>query len=72
MANYTLTINRIAPPAQGCPFTNIAKHWAKAYVETTRERGILVGRAGNLFVPNGVATRAEAAVMLLGFWKFLK
>jgi alpha-tubulin suppressor-like RCC1 family protein len=46
--------------------------WAKAYVETTRERGILVGRAGNQFVPNGVATRAEAAVMLLRFWKFLK
>ncbi|NQX59647.1 S-layer homology domain-containing protein [Paenibacillus qinlingensis] len=46
--------------------------WAKAHVETIRERGILVGRAGNQFVPNGVATRAEAAVMLLRFWKFLK
>ncbi|OAS17880.1 S-layer homology domain-containing protein [Paenibacillus oryzisoli] len=46
--------------------------WAKAYVESIRERGILVGRVGNQFVPNGVATRAEAAVMLLRFWKFLK
>ncbi|RAV08806.1 S-layer homology domain-containing protein [Paenibacillus contaminans] len=39
--------------------------WAKGYVEAAREHGILVGRANNQFVPEGLTTRAEAAVALL-------
>lgn len=39
--------------------------WAKGAVQTIRELGIVSGRAGNRFVPNDTATRAEAAVLLL-------
>ncbi|OXS52921.1 hypothetical protein B1A99_31705 [Cohnella sp. CIP 111063] len=39
--------------------------WAKGYVEAARERGVLTGRDGNRFAPAEVATRAEAAVVLL-------
>jgi hypothetical protein len=39
--------------------------WAKPYVEAAREHGVLSGQAGNRFVPDGLTTRAEAAVALL-------
>jgi len=45
--------------------------WAKTYVEAAREHGILVGRAGNKFMPDGLTTRAEASVALLRLWKVL-
>ncbi|MNI18737.1 hypothetical protein D3C73_721530 [compost metagenome] len=45
--------------------------WAKAYVEAAREHGIVVGRAGNQFVPDGLTTRAEAAFALLRLWKIV-
>jgi len=35
------------------------------------ERGLVQGRGGNLFVPGGITTRAEAAVTLLRLWKTL-
>lgn len=46
--------------------------WAKGYVEAARERGVLTGREGNRFAPAEVATRAEAAVVLLRLWKVLQ
>lgn len=46
--------------------------WSKAYVEAAREHGILEGRAGNQFVPDGLTTRAEAAVALLRLWNALR
>jgi hypothetical protein len=46
--------------------------WAKPYVEAAREHGILAGRAGNQFVPDGLTTRAEAAVALLRLWRALR
>jgi hypothetical protein len=46
--------------------------WAKAHVEAAREHGILEGRAGNQFVPDGLTTRAEAAVALLRLWSTLQ
>ncbi|BBI36678.1 RCC1 domain-containing protein [Cohnella abietis] len=46
--------------------------WARAYVKAACERGILVGRACNQFVPDGVTTRAEATVVLLRLWKVLQ
>jgi len=39
--------------------------WAKNAAESIRQLGIVIGRGGNNFVPNGAATRTEAAVMLL-------
>lgn len=38
--------------------------WARGPVEAIRKLGIVVGRDGNKFVPNGQATRAEAISML--------
>ncbi|MFC4601735.1 immunoglobulin-like domain-containing protein [Cohnella hongkongensis] len=45
--------------------------WAEDYVEAARERGVLTGRDGNRFVPYGLTTRSEAAVVLLRLWKVL-
>ncbi len=39
--------------------------WAQSYVAAAYEEGLMQGRAGNLFVPRGMTTRAEAAVVLL-------
>ncbi|NIK78693.1 hypothetical protein FHS15_003839 [Paenibacillus castaneae] len=40
--------------------------WAKAAVKALAEAGIIQGRGGNRFVPNGTGTRAEAVTVLLG------
>ena len=40
-------------------------NWAKGAAEAIRKLGIVSGRGGNKFVPNDIATRAEAVVMLL-------
>jgi|GEM_PF-6188871 S-layer homology domain. len=45
--------------------------WALPYVELVNERGLVQGRGGNLFVPAGTTTRAEAAVVLLRLWNTL-
>ena len=39
--------------------------WAKSAVGSIHRLGIVIGRGGNNFAPDGAATRAEAAVMLL-------
>jgi chitodextrinase len=39
--------------------------WSKEAVDALKNEGLINGRNGNLFVPNGTATRAEAAVLLL-------
>ncbi|WP_063847540.1 glycosyl hydrolase family 8 [Bacillus sp. FJAT-28004] len=39
--------------------------WAKKAVESAKKNGIVQGRSGNLFVPNAIASRAEAVTMLL-------
>ncbi|GBG08398.1 putative S-layer protein [Paenibacillus agaridevorans] len=39
--------------------------WAKGAVASINQLEIVIGRRGNRFVPDGAATRAEAAVMLL-------
>ncbi|HIW33110.1 MAG TPA: S-layer homology domain-containing protein [Candidatus Paenibacillus intestinavium] len=43
--------------------------WATGYVHSVYTRGIIEGRASELFDPNGIATRAEAAVIMLRLWK---
>lgn len=40
-------------------------NWAKGYVAKAAEMGIIVGRLNNRFEPSGLATRAEAAVVLV-------
>ncbi|MNI29174.1 Endo-1,4-beta-xylanase A precursor [compost metagenome] len=47
-------------------------NWAKGYIHVAFQRGLLEGREGNRFIPNGQATRAEAAVVLLRLWKTLQ
>ncbi|WP_438346980.1 S-layer homology domain-containing protein [Paenibacillus sp. FA6] len=46
--------------------------WALPYVALVYERGLIQGRGGNLFVPDGITTRAEAAVVLLRLWNTLR
>ena len=38
--------------------------WARQYIYTAAKLGIIQGRDGNIFAPNGNATRAEVVVML--------
>jgi hypothetical protein len=45
--------------------------WAQSYVASAYEEGLMQGRSGDLFVPLGVTTRAEAAVVLLRLWNIL-
>lgn len=45
--------------------------WAQSYVKAAHENGLLQGRGDNQFVPDGVTTRAEAAVVMLRLWKSL-
>lgn len=45
--------------------------WAKPYIAATYEHGLLIGRSRNTFVPDGLTTRAEAAVVLLRLKKAL-
>ncbi|WP_214627562.1 Ig-like domain-containing protein [Paenibacillus agaridevorans] len=46
--------------------------WARAYIYTAAQHGLLFGRGDNLFVPNGLATRAEAAVTILRLWQIIQ
>ncbi|MFX3631833.1 MAG: S-layer homology domain-containing protein [Candidatus Pristimantibacillus sp.] len=45
--------------------------WAKPYIAATYEHGFLIGGSGNKFDPEGLTTRAEAAVVFLRLWKAL-
>lgn len=45
--------------------------WAKEYVQSAREHGILTGHTNNTFAPFGKTTRAEVAVALLRLRKIL-
>ncbi len=46
--------------------------WAKGAAEALRRMGLLAGRDGARFVPNDVATRAEAVVLLLRMLKTIE
>lgn len=47
--------------------TDIPK-WARESIYTAAGRGLLNGRDGNRFVPDGMATRAEATAVVLRVW----
>ncbi|MFX3631809.1 MAG: immunoglobulin-like domain-containing protein [Candidatus Pristimantibacillus sp.] len=53
------------PPAPGCSFTDIRKHWAKSEICEAAELGIVEGVNAYTFLPNSDVTRTEFAVMLL-------
>ncbi|QAY65384.1 immunoglobulin-like domain-containing protein [Paenibacillus protaetiae] len=56
-----------ASSASASPFEdeNQIPQWAKDAIHALEEQGLLEGRDGNQFAPNGTATRAEAAAALL-------
>lgn len=47
-------------------FADVGSHWAKADVEFLAAQGIITGKAGDLFDPDGKVTRAEFARMIAG------
>ena len=47
------------------PFSDIAGHWAEAYIEELYDQGITAGYPDGTFQPDGLITRAEMAVFLL-------
>lgn len=48
----------------GLPFDDIRGHWAQSYIVDLAGRGLLEGRSGRTFDPEGALTRAEAAALL--------
>jgi hypothetical protein len=46
--------------------------WARANIYAAARHGLLFGRGEHLFVPDGLTTRAEAAVTVLRVWHFLR
>ena len=64
VTNYTLPISR-----QTVTFDDNAKisSWAKDAVKSIQQTGVIVGKPGNLYDPQGNATRAEASAILHRF-----
>ena len=50
----------LACPASAAGFLDMNGHWAASYAEDLAARKIVMGKAGNLFDPNGEVTAAEA------------
>jgi len=50
--------------ASGAGFSDIATNWAKGYIMTASNNGIVNGYSDGTFRPNNSATRAEASVMV--------
>ncbi|MBS3908045.1 MAG: S-layer homology domain-containing protein [Actinobacteria bacterium] len=48
----------------GAGFSDIASHWAKDYILTAANQGVVGGYADGTFKPNAHATRAEASKMV--------
>ncbi len=53
------------PPPDGGLFSDIAGHWAEAWIEALSEEGITAGYPDGTYRPQFAATRAEMAVFLL-------
>ena len=64
VTNYTLPVSR-----QAVTFADNAKisSWAKDAVKSIQQTGVIVGKPGNLYDPQGNATRAEASAILHHF-----
>jgi YVTN family beta-propeller protein len=53
------------PPVSGGSFTDVAGHWAEAWIEQLAEEGITSGYPDGTYRPNNNVTRAEMAVFLV-------
>jgi hypothetical protein len=49
----------------GGSFTDVAGHWAEAWIEQLAEEGITSGYPDGTYRPNNNVTRAEMAVFLV-------
>jgi hypothetical protein len=55
----------IAPAPAGGSFSDVAGHWAEAWIEQLKEEGITSGYPDGTFRPENPVTRAEMAVFLV-------
>jgi hypothetical protein len=53
------------PAAAGGSFSDVAGHWAEAWIEQLREEGITSGHPDGSYRPENNVTRAEMAVFLV-------
>jgi|GEM_PF-3345463 len=70
MSNYAAAIGHTLPKIQAENIfgdSGSTSAWAKHAVTVTQQAGIIAGKPGNLFDPQGLATRAEAATILRRF-----
>jgi hypothetical protein len=67
MAVFMLNGMGITPPAMDSshPFSDIAGHWAEAYIEELFDQSITGGYPDGTFRPEALVTRAEMAVFML-------
>ena len=54
----------LAVPAFAATYTDIQNHWAKTYLQTLADKGILNGYSGGTMKPDNNITAAEALVLL--------
>lgn len=66
MAVGTTTVEPAKPDVT---FSDIAGHWAEAFIKQAVGRGIISGYPDRTFKPNNTVTRAEFAVMLMNTLK---
>ena len=61
-----------SPPApSGGAFSDVAGHWAEAWIEQLKEEGITSGYPDGTYRPENLVTRAEMAVFLSGTFVLL-
>jgi hypothetical protein len=51
-------------------FTDVENHWAKSFIATATEYGIISGYGNNIFGPDDMITREQMSVMILKALKF--
>ncbi len=74
MGNYAKATGYKMPATrQAIAFADEAKisPWAREAVKAIQQTGVIVGKTGNLFDPQGNATRAEASTILHRFVEFV-
>jgi len=59
----------IAPPLEKIPFSDIADHWGKKYIENLYSKGIVNGYEDGTFRPDSYINRAELTKMALSAGK---
>ncbi len=47
------------------PFTDVATAWGKSHIEWARTTGLMNGMDGTAFAPDGTATRAQVATLMM-------